>query len=320
MSRTCCSPSLPARPVAARVSCWTPFGTVPGLPEVVGSWTSGHRLEPHARQNQGLVVQLVGRCVPLSADPSALRHGARMGFRPVSNDLVDVMMDNMANGLLDREIYSYADVDRLVGVHSGTARRWLEGYQRSGKFYDPVLREEPTGSDTVTWGEMVEARLLAEYRRRDVPVQRMRPAIELLRQEFGRYPLAHARPFLDVEGRELVRVVQERVGLERPLQFVVVRSGQLLLSAPAERFSSAVQYADGMVSRLRPDSRTPEVVMDPRRAFGQPAIRSVKTESLAEDYRAGTSREDLADLYDLSEREIDEALRFELIAGRQHAA
>lgn len=230
------------------------------------------------------------------------------------------MMDRMASTLLDREIYSYTDVDRLVGVRSGTARRWLDGYQRSGRFYDPVLREKPTGSDAVTWGEMVEARLLAEYRSRDVPVQRMRPAIELLRKEFGRYPLAHARPFLDVEGRELVRLVQEKVGLERSLQLVVVRSGQLLLAAPAQRFSSAVQYADGIVSSLQPDSRTPEVVMDPRRAFGQPAIRSVKTESLAEDYRAGTSREDLADLYDLTVRQVDEALRFELIAGSERAA
>src|SRR5205823_6757728 len=101
----------------------------------------------------------------------------------------------MAASLLDRAIYSYADVDRLVGLHAGTARRWLEGYERQGCFYDPVLRREPTGSDAVTWGEMVEARLLAEFRNLKVPVQRMRPAIVKLRDEFGRYPLAHARPF-----------------------------------------------------------------------------------------------------------------------------
>lgn len=79
----------------------------------------------------------------------------------------------MAGSILDRAIYSYADVDRLVGLHSGTARRWLEGYERLGRFYDPVLRSEPTGSDAVTWGEMVEARLLTEFRGRRVPVQRM---------------------------------------------------------------------------------------------------------------------------------------------------
>lgn len=226
----------------------------------------------------------------------------------------------MADSLLNRAIYSYGDVDRLVGLHAGTARRWLEGYQRAGRFYLPVLRPEPTGGDAVTWGEMVEARLLAEFRSRDVPVQRLRPAIVQLREEFGRYPLAHARPLLDVEGRELVRVVQEKVGLERPLQLVVVRNGQLVLVDAAERFRSAVDYAGDVVARLKPDPRTPGVVMDPRHSFGQPAVRNVRTEVLAEDIRAGTTREDLAELYDLAPQQVDEAIRFELIAGNRPAA
>jgi uncharacterized protein (DUF433 family) len=221
--------------------------------------------------------------------------------------------------LLDRAICSCTDVDRLVGLHAGTARRWLEGYERSGRFYDPVLRPEPTGSE-VTWGEMVEARLLAEFRSRSVPVQRMRPAIVALRKEFGRYPLAQSRPFLDVEGRELVRVVQDQVGLDRELQLVVVRNDQLVLAETAERFRSAVEYRDGAVVRLKPEARTPAVVMDPSHAFGQPAIRNVRTEVLAEDYRAGTSREDVADLYDLTVDQVDDAIRFELIAGSERAA
>lgn len=101
---------------------------------------------------------------------------------------------------------------------------------------------------------------------------------------------------------------------------MVVRNGQLVLAETAERFRSAVEYDGGVVGRLRPDVRTPDVVMDPRRAFGQPAIRNVRTESLAEDYRAGTSREDLADLYDLTAEQVDEAIRFELIAGSERAA
>lgn len=226
----------------------------------------------------------------------------------------------MTTSLLARAIYSYGDVDRLAGLRAGTARRWLEGYTRQGRFYDPVLRPRPTGSDAVTWGEMVEARLLAELRERDVPVQRLRPALERLREEFGPYPLAHARPFLDVEGRELVRVVQDQVGLDRALQLVVVRDGQVLLTPASERFRSAIDYDGPVASLLRPDLRTPEVVMDPRRTFGQPAIRNVRTESLAEDYRAGASRDELVDLYDLTHDQVDAAIRFELIAGADRAA
>jgi hypothetical protein len=42
-------------------------------------------------------------------------------------------------------------------------------------------------------------------------MHRLRPALVRLREEFGEYPLAHARPFLDVEGRKLVRHVQREV-------------------------------------------------------------------------------------------------------------
>lgn len=226
----------------------------------------------------------------------------------------------MTVSLLDRAIYSHADVDRLVGVPSGTARRWLEGYSRAGKSYAPVLREHPVEADIVTWGEMVEARLLAEFRSREVSVQRMRPAIEQLRNEFGRYPLAQAKPFLDVEGRELVRVVQDRVGLDRSLQLVVVRNGQSMMTTATERFRHAVDYDQDAAVRLRPNARTPLVVMDPARTFGQPAIRNVRTETLAEEYRAGTARDELAELYDLTPLQVDDAIRFELIAGRDRAA
>lgn len=54
----------------------------------------------------------------------------------------------MARSLLDQAIYSYLDVDRLVGLRAGTVKRWLEGYTRGGRFYDPALREEPSGSDS----------------------------------------------------------------------------------------------------------------------------------------------------------------------------
>jgi hypothetical protein len=124
---------------------------------------------------------------------------------------------------------------------------------------------------------LVEARLLADFRRCDVPVQRMRPAIVALRKEFGHHPRAVARPFLDVDGRELVRIVQDEVGLDQNLRLVVVRNGQLVLTPIAARFQTLIDYQDRSAARVRPDGSTPSVVMDPARAFGQPAIRNVRT-------------------------------------------
>jgi uncharacterized protein (DUF433 family) len=221
--------------------------------------------------------------------------------------------------MLDRAIYSFGDVDRLVGLPAGTARRWLDGYERSGSRYEPVLREHSDGSAAVTWGELVEARLLAEFRSRKVSMQRMRPAVAALRDEFGRYPLAHARPFQTVDNRELVRRMQDRLELDPDLSLVVVRNGQVVLSAAAERFQDSVHYEDDAVAHIRPSAATPDVTMDPARSFGQPTVRGIRTDAIAEDFRAGSERDELVELYDLTPTLVDQAIRFELIAARDAA-
>jgi uncharacterized protein (DUF433 family) len=214
--------------------------------------------------------------------------------------------------LLDRPLYSMSQVDRLLVLPPGTARRWIDGYERRGRFYHPVIRIEPTGSDIVTWGELVEARFLAEYRMRGAPIVRMRPAILELRREFGRYPLAHARPLID--GRELVLRVQESVGLDRALLMVVVRSGQLTLADPASHFVRSVEFGDDedrTIERIHPLRDDRAVTVDPLRQFGEPVVRSVPTAVIAELFDAGDTAESIAELYELDRDDIEAALRYE---------
>jgi len=223
-----------------------------------------------------------------------------------------------ATSLLDRAVYGISQVDRLLKLSPGTARRWIDGYERAGKAYPPIVRQKRTGNELVTWGEFVETRLLAEYRDAGVSMLRMRPAVEKLRELFNRrYPLAYAKPYLDVEGQELVRRTQEEVGLERQLLLVVVRNDQLVLTPEAQRFVHAVEFHDieglpDVVVRLNPDPEVPEVVVDPLRQFGEPVVRSVPVEVIAEQVRAGEVPERVATLYDLEPAQVWAAIRYEL--------
>ena len=129
--------------------------------------------------------------------------------------------------LVDRDVYNMGQVDRLLGLSHGTACRWIDGYTRRERRYEPLVRLETTGSETVTWGEFVEARLISEYRRQGVSVFRMRPAIMALRDAFGtEYPLAAAQPFMSAEGRELVLQVQQETNLGLSLRFVIHVAGR----------------------------------------------------------------------------------------------
>ena len=224
--------------------------------------------------------------------------------------------------LLEYPLYSLNQVDDVLQLPGGTARRWIEGYERRGKDYLPVVRERPTGSEVVTWGEFVETRFLAEYRGKGVPILNMRPVIEELRDRLEtRYPLAIARPF--VAGRELVEEVQTRLGLDRALLMVVMRNGQYLLTGPTQHFVRSVEFEDdgrGIARRLHPVADNKAVTVDPLRQFGEPVVRSVPTLAIAEQFDAGESVELIADSFDLSTADVQAALRYQRSRNRSSAA
>ncbi len=65
---------------------------------------------------------------------------------------------------LQRPVYGMSHPARLLALRTDALRRWIDGYERAGTTYAPVIREERSGFDTVTWGEFVEAGYLREYR------------------------------------------------------------------------------------------------------------------------------------------------------------
>jgi len=229
--------------------------------------------------------------------------------------------------LLSRPVYGLSQVDALLSLRAGTARRWIDGYTRAGRSYPPVVREVTTGDEAVTWGEFVETRLLAQYRDAGVPMIRMRPAVEALREQLQtQYPLASARTWLDVDGRELVWKVQDAVGLDRPLALVVVRTGQARLdwAPPADAFRRSIEWTSNGVEPtprlVHPDVDLDQVAIDPLRGFGEPVVRNVRTEIIVELFRAGESPEGISEIYELGREAVLQALRYEFRRANGAAA
>ncbi len=232
--------------------------------------------------------------------------------------------------LQDRPVYGFGQVDRILGLKGGTSARWIDGYQRGGRSYPPVIRPERTGDEIVTWGEFIEARLLAEYRDAGVPLIKMRPAVEKLRDELNtRYPLASANTWLAAEGRELVRKVQDDVGLHRRLRLVVVRTDQQMLdwSPEAQEFSDSLQWdwaktakKQRVIASLNPDPTIRDVVVNPLQRFGEPSAQGVPTEIIRELYVAGDPIEMIAELYDLAPHVVQAAVRYELKTADAYAS
>jgi len=218
-----------------------------------------------------------------------------------------------AVSILERPVYGVAEAAALLGLRSDRTRAWLDGYQRQGAIYAPVIRVEPTGDDIVTWGQFVELGYLREYRGKEVPLQRLRPVIDALRQAFGTpYPLATARPY--IYGKELVLELQEKNDIPQSIAMVISSGQTILLADEARRFFKKVEFdppEQGDVRRLRPAGAVSPVVIDPLVRFGRPSVEGIATERLWELFDAGESIEEIAEGYEVPVPLVRAAVAYE---------
>lgn len=215
--------------------------------------------------------------------------------------------------ILERPVYGVAEAAGLLGLRPDRTRALLDGYERLGVRCAPVIRADRSGDDTVTWGEFVELSYLREYRRKGVPLQRLRPVIDELRRALDTpYPLATSKPY--VYDKELVLEIQERTELPSAIA-IVVRSGQqIMLADEAKRFFSKVEFESigpGDVQRLLPAGPASPVMIDPLVRFGRPSVNGVAAERLWELFDAGETLEQIATGYELSRELIGAAVAYE---------
>lgn len=186
--------------------------------------------------------------------------------------------------VLEREVFSEAEAARLLQVAQSTLHYWLEGGERRGRTYQPVIRLEPKGNRAVTWAEFVEAALLRECRSHQVPMVELRSFIGELRQRFGvPYPLTDRR----------------------------VADKQPMLTA-SDAFVQRIDWDGDLASGWRPDANEGSPVrIRPDVRFGRPAIKGISTEVLWEQHDAGDDVASIAEVYGLTVADVRWALAYE---------
>jgi len=219
----------------------------------------------------------------------------------------------MSLSVLERELFTEAEAARLLRVPQSTLHYWLEGGERRGRTYKPILRVEPRGARSVTWAEFIEAALLRQYRRdHNVPMAELRAFIELLRERIGApYPLAHARPFV-ASGRQLVSEAQDEAGLDPDYCLVATVRGQMILTPASQAFFDRVTWDDDVAAAWRPhDDPASPVRVQPEMRFGRPAIKGISTEVIWEHAEAGEDTDETAEAFGLTSDDVRWALAYE---------
>ncbi|MBI3367119.1 MAG: DUF433 domain-containing protein [Burkholderiales bacterium] len=220
----------------------------------------------------------------------------------------------------DDPAYSAGEAARMLALPAGTVKAWSFGHDyrhRDGspKRFVKLIDVADTEHRLLSFANVCELHVLAALRRNHrVSMPTVRDSLDYVSRELALPRPLIARAFL-TDGVSLF--VEHASMLLNTSQ-----GGQMALRGDFEKALARIEYSRaGMPVRLFPFTRTswsladqPQaVVIDPRLAFGRPAlVRGGVTTAVVEDrFRAGDSPAEMAEDYRVDESDIWEAIRFE---------
>lgn len=223
----------------------------------------------------------------------------------------------------DEPWYTQAEVARCVGVSRNTLRDWcsLPVTTNGTKPFcnvPLVTRVAPNKPDpeTIPFIGMAEAVVMTALLRFCNSTKQIRPAVEAVIVEMGiKHP--HASKRFQTEGAEIIYNYDQQCvsngSSVTPTGLVKFRNNQHTFVDPVLKELESIQYyTDGYPSILPlVGYKHCEVIADPCRSGGQPifAQRAIRIVDITAPFSGGESLDQLAQDYDLTREQVEDAVR-----------
>ena len=217
--------------------------------------------------------------------------------------------------LLNTGLYSVPEAARLTRVSAGRIRRWLRGYDfKSGpsvRHSDAVWQGELTPIDNklaLSFRDILELRFVDAFIRAGVSWLTMRKAHSKAQSKLKTtHPFCSNHIFTD--GRSILL----RQGEEDCDQALIdLATDQAEFLRIVESFQKELEFSGSDVIWW-PLGKQRQIVVDPRRNFGQPTVArsGVPSGILARSVKANASVELVAKWYEVQPDEIRDAVEYE---------
>lgn len=228
----------------------------------------------------------------------------------------------------DVPLYSLADAARHIAVPRTTFDTWVRGYERQRDGGQTTLGETivtsvnaPRGEPRIPFIGLAEGFVLASFRAAGVPLQRIRPAVEALRDELGTEHVL-ASESLYTDGAEVLYDFAESHGdsleAKATRELVAPRSGQRVFAPVVDRYLRRITY-DGRYAAVLalPQYERAEVIVDPRRGFGAPIFSrgATRIEVVLGRFKAGESIDELSDEFAVPVEDLIDVIRVHTAAA-----
>jgi uncharacterized protein (DUF433 family) len=223
-------------------------------------------------------------------------------------------------------IYTVTEAARYLALRPNTFASWVKGYRREFRDRSPVTgaplitgrRPAFRGGPSVPFIGLAESMFLSALRRAGMPLQQIRPALELVRSELGvEYALASRRLYHD--GAALLWEVSNSDAVDRDARhivrdLIVLRDRQYVFRSVIEEHLKLITYDDEYARRIGlPDYEVAEIVADPQINFGKPyfARKGTPLATVHGMLRSGESIADIADDFGLPFDQVTEVAQRE---------
>jgi uncharacterized protein (DUF433 family) len=218
----------------------------------------------------------------------------------------------------DVPAYGIAQAAHYLGLSETTLRQWVVGrsYPTKGgrDFSVPLIKLPEEGKPWLSFTNLVEAYVLASLRRdHRIQMHKIREALWYLGKELGsEHPLA-TEQLESFGGSLFIKKYGQLIDLPE--------DGQTAIEEVLRPYLRRIEHgAGGLAERLFPLRRTAPadspriVVIDPYVSFGKPTVAGtgVSVAILVDRFRSGESLVGLADDYEMTLQQVEEAIRYGL--------
>ncbi|MCH7547227.1 MAG: hypothetical protein IID30_12575 [Planctomycetes bacterium] len=216
------------------------------------------------------------------------------------------MVSAATKRLIGVGLYTPSEASYFSRLMTQTVNRWLFGDAR----FVPVLAPELDDDRIVTFLDFIQLHAIRRARREDIPLHRIRKAIDRARVDFDLdFPLARDHRLV-LYDRELF--------IEFPgkdtYQLSGSQRGQMLIREIAEPFLKYVDFGDeGLAEKFTIfKSHSRPIVMHPNHQFGMPIVGNTgyRADVLFDSYKAEGSVQRAADAYGVKRPDIHASIEF----------
>lgn len=223
-------------------------------------------------------------------------------------------LSNNANHIapkIGEGIYFLHDIAIILGLDYSLVRRWISGYW--DEHFKSTFGEKKNRA--INFYSLIEFYTFYKLREKGVSAQELRRAHKIMSDELNtNYPFAVADSF-NFEKRKYKSHVWYGVKDAETNTVNLIKAdgkGQISLSF-MQTFIEKIEYdKNNLATRFFPLDNSKNVVVDPKRQFGQPTIEgtNIKTQTIYHLHLGGETNENICTLYSLTSDKVQDAINF----------